>query len=133
MALLIERQTLGRARSMATTRAGFRSTTRRMNEHANSTRWSAPLAVACALALLFLAARPGGPRARVDRIRVDPARAPRAHLEALEGMGREAAARIVAARASALAMRAPADLVTVPGVGTKLLHRWHRDLDFADE
>jgi DNA uptake protein ComE-like DNA-binding protein len=96
-------------------------------------RSMAPLILA--MALLVLGQRPlrGRADARVEPVLVDPSRAPAPVLESLEGMGAEGARRLVEARAAGRPLDLPEDLVAVPGVGTRTLHRWHRELAFAGE
>jgi hypothetical protein len=95
-------------------------------------RWIAALLLAAALAALG-ARSAEGPRARITRLRVDPGRDGAGRLEALDGMGAEPARRIVAARRDGGRIRSAADLVTVPGVGARRVHRWSEDLSFEED
>jgi hypothetical protein len=94
-------------------------------------RWTAPALLAAALALVPALGSDGG-GVVVERLRVDPGRDPPALLGSLEGLGPKAADAIVAARAR-VPMDSPADVIAVPGVGPRLLHRWHRQLAFPRE
>jgi hypothetical protein len=94
-------------------------------------RWTAPLVLAGALALF--GARPGDTRTRIAPLRLDPGRDSAALLEALDGMGPEAARKIAAARRGADGIRSAAALVLVPGIGTRRLHRWSGDLSFEED
>ena len=96
-------------------------------------RSAAPLIVGAMLLAIGLAPRDAAAPVRVERLRVDPGRAPAYALESLEGLGRAGAARIAEARREFVPIDAPRDLALVPGVGTRLLHRWHRDLAFPRE
>jgi hypothetical protein len=104
-----------------------------MNQRGCQNRSIAPLILGAALALAGLLPVRSAPAVRIERVRVDPGRDPRHLLESLEGLGDGVAGRIVEARRGVLAIDAPADLITVPGVGTRLLHRWHADLAFPRE
>ena len=96
-------------------------------------RMIAPLILGAVLALIGTVTTRTPPTVRIERLGVDPAAAPRFVLESLEGMGTEGARRIEAARKGLVAIDSPDDLTSIPGVGTRLLHRWHPDLAFATE
>lgn len=69
----------------------------------------------------------------ITPVAVDAGRDDAEVLEALAGMGSEAAHRIVAARAHGVAIDTPGDLLAIPGIGARRLHRWHDDLVFPRE
>ena len=103
-----------------------------MGDTRTRTAWTAPLLLGAALAAIGTgaASRDG---VRSDLLRVDPGRDPAPVLTALEGMGPEAARRIVAARRAWNGIRSASDLLLVPGIGARRVHRWSDDLDFAED
>ncbi len=88
----------------------------------------APLVVALLVAGAGNVGRHIPARAQSLRIEVDPARAPWYVLAALDGSGTRVARRICSFRELVGRLEHPADLWQVPGIGSRLLHRWHRDL-----
>ncbi len=94
---------------------------------ATSTAIGASFAAA-ALVLLGYVSRPAALGARIEPLAVDPASSPWYFLATLDGSGSRLAQRICEMRRRPGRMTCPDDLLLVPGVGTRLLHQWQKDL-----